>query len=130
MITRWWLGVAGLSGAAAVAVEAMARHWAGADPHRVELAATAARYALFHAPALLAVCALARGGAPGWPGRLLDVAGWGFAAGLALFSGSLYWLAAGLPQVVAPLTPVGGIAFIVGWAALLAAALIPQGRRD
>ena len=130
MITRWWLGMAGLSGAAAVAVEAMARHWAAADPHRVELAATAARYALFHAPALLAACALAHAAAPGWPGRLLQVAGWGFAAGLVLFSGSLYWLAAGLPPVVAPLTPVGGIAFILGWAALLAAALAAPGRRD
>ncbi len=130
MITRWWLGLAGLSGALAVAVEAMARHWAAADLHRVELAATAARYALFHAPALLAVCALAGGVAAGWPARFLQIAGWGFAAGLVLFSGTLYWLAAGLPPVVAPLTPVGGIAFIVGWAALLASALTPRGRRD
>jgi len=130
MITRCWMGLAGLSGGLAVAVEALARHWAAADPHRVELAATAARYALFHAPALLAVCALVRGAAPCWAGRLLQIAGWGFAAGLVLFSGSLYWLAAGLPPVLAPLTPVGGIAFMVGWAALLAAALAPRGRRD
>jgi len=46
MIERGWLGLAGLSGAVAVAIEALARHWAGADPHRVELAGTAARYAL------------------------------------------------------------------------------------
>ena len=130
MIKRGWLGLAGLSGAAAVAVEAMGRHWLAADPHRVELAATGARYALFHAPALLTVCALAGAVAPGWAGRLLQVAGWGFAAGLVLFSGSLYWLAAGLPAVVGPLTPLGGIAFIVGWAALLLAALVPRAKRD
>ena len=130
MITRWWLALAGLSGAAAVAVEAMARHWAAGDPHRLELAATAARYALFHTPALLAVCALARGAAPGWSARLLEIGGWGFAAGLVLFSGSLYWLAAGLSPIVAPLTPAGGIAFILGWAALLLAALVPHGKRD
>ena len=129
MITRWWLGLAGLSGALAVAIEAIGRHGA-ADPHRVELAATGARYALFHAPALLAVCAFAGAVAPGWARHLFQVAGWGFAAGLVLFSGSLYWLAAGLPPIVAPLTPLGGIAFIVGWAALLAAALVPRGRRD
>ena len=129
MITRWWLGLVGLSGAVAVAVEAMGRHWAEADLHRVELAATGARYALFHAPALLAVCALVSGAAPGWTGRLIHVAGWGFAAGLVLFSGSLYWLAVGLPPLVAPLTPAGGIAFIVGWAALLLAALVPRGNR-
>jgi uncharacterized membrane protein YgdD (TMEM256/DUF423 family) len=128
MITRWWLGLAGLSGAVAVAVEAMARHWAAADPHRLELAATGARYALFHAPALVAVYALARTAAPGWAALLLAIAGWGFAAGLVLFSGSLYWLAAGLPPVVAPLTPLGGVAFIGGWAALLLAALVPRGR--
>jgi uncharacterized membrane protein YgdD (TMEM256/DUF423 family) len=130
MITRWWLGLAGLSGAAAVAVEALARHWVGADLHRVELAATGARYALFHAPALVALCALARGWAPGWARWLLHIAGWGFATGLVLFSGSLYWLSLGLPPVVAPLTPVGGIAFILGWAALLLAALVPRGNRD
>jgi uncharacterized membrane protein YgdD (TMEM256/DUF423 family) len=130
MITRWWLGLAGLSGAAAVAVEALARHWAGADLHGVELAATGARYALFHAPALVALCALARGWAPGWARWLLHIAGWGFATGLVLFSGSLYWLSLGLPPVVAPLTPVGGIAFILGWAALLLAALVPRGNRD
>ncbi len=130
MITRWWLGFAGLSGAFAVAVEAMARHWAAADPHRIELAATGARYALFHAPALLAVCALARAAGTGWSARFLEIAGWGFAAGLVLFSGSLYWLAAGLPPLVAPLTPMGGIAFILGWAALLLAALVPRATRD
>ncbi|HEV2549873.1 MAG TPA: DUF423 domain-containing protein [Stellaceae bacterium] len=130
MITRWWLAIAGLSGVVAVAVEALARHGAGADLHRVELAATGAQYALFHAPALLAVCALARGRAPGWARHLLHVAGWGFAAGLVLFSGSLYWLGLGLPSIVASLTPVGGLAFMVGWAALVAAALVPRGERD
>ena len=130
MITRWWLALAGLSGALAVAVEAMGRHWGAADLHRVELAATGARYALFHAPALIAVCALLRGWGPGWARRLLQVAGWAFAAGLLLFSGSLYWLAAGLPPIVGPLTPVGGIAFIVGWAALVLAALLPRRNRD
>jgi uncharacterized membrane protein YgdD (TMEM256/DUF423 family) len=130
MIERGWLGLAGLSGAVAVAIEALVRHWAGADPHRVELAGTAARYALLHAPALLAVCALARQARVGWAVRLIRLAGWGFAAGLVLFSGSLYWLAAGLPPVVAPLTPVGGTAFIVGWAALAAAALMPPRRGE
>jgi len=124
MIERGWLGLAGLSGAVAVAIEALVRHWAGADPHRVELAGTAARYALLHAPALLAVCALARQARVGWAVRLIRLAGWGFAAGLVLFSGSLYWLAAGLPPVVA------GTAFIVGWAALAAAALMPPRRGE
>jgi uncharacterized membrane protein YgdD (TMEM256/DUF423 family) len=126
MIERGWLGLAGLSGAVAVAIEALARHWLDADPHRVELAGTAARYALLHAPALLAVCALTRQIRLGWSARFIRLAGWCFAAGLVLFSGSLYWLAAGLSSIVAPLTPVGGTAFIVGWVSLAAAALVPR----
>jgi uncharacterized membrane protein YgdD (TMEM256/DUF423 family) len=126
MIERLWMGLAGLSGAVAVAIEALARHWAGADPYRVELAGTAARYALLHALALLVVCVLARQVRPRWAARFLHLAGWCFAAGLVLFSGSLYWLAAGLSPLVAPLTPVGGTAFIAGWVALVAAALVPR----
>ena len=53
----------------------------------------------------------------------LVVAGWSFLIGVVLFSGSLYGLALGGPSLLGPLTPVGGGAFIVGWLALVGAAI-------
>lgn len=56
--------------------------------------------------------------------RWLLRAGWLFAAGILLFSGSLYLLACRdvLPFPVTwagPVTPLGGLSFIAGWSALL-----------
>lgn len=47
------------------------------------------------------------------------VAWWSFLAGIVLFSGSLYLLAVTNARWLGALTPVGGVSFIVGWAALL-----------
>ena len=44
-------------------------------------------------------------------------------AGVVLFSGSLYALALGGPALLGPITPFGGIAFILGWLCLGVAAL-------
>jgi uncharacterized membrane protein YgdD (TMEM256/DUF423 family) len=78
---------------------------------------TGVRYEMYHALALLAVgLVLARfslGGSP-W----LTAAGWLFVAGTLLFSGSLYALALTGVRQLGAVTPVGGVAFLVGWAAL------------
>ena len=47
------------------------------------------------------------------------VAWWGFLAGIVLFSGSLYTLALTNITWLGPITPVGGICFIVGWVCLI-----------
>ena len=52
----------------------------------------------------------------------LGVSGWLFVAGIALFSGSLYALALTGARGLGALTPVGGIAFLGGWAAMALAA--------
>jgi len=44
-------------------------------------------------------------------------------AGIVLFSGSLYALALGAPKGLGALTPLGGLAFLLGWLALAAAAV-------
>ena len=44
-------------------------------------------------------------------------AAWMFVAGVALFGGSLYALALGAPRGIGAVTPIGGIAFLAGWAA-------------
>jgi len=82
---------------------------------------TAVSYQLTHALALLAVGILLRVSAAG--STALVVAGWGFGVGVVLFSGSLYLLALDGPRLLGPITPLGGVAFVVGWVALLVAAL-------
>jgi len=75
---------------------------------------TAVQYHAWHALGLLAV------GLAGFhvEGHWLKAAGWLLLAGIALFSGSLYALALGAPRALGMVTPVGGLAFILGWLAL------------
>jgi uncharacterized membrane protein YgdD (TMEM256/DUF423 family) len=72
------------------------------------------RYQLVHALALLAVA----WAATRWPGRAATLAGWFFSAGIVLFSGSLYLLALTGTRSLGAITPIGGVAFIAGWACL------------
>ena len=50
-------------------------------------------------------------------GNWLKAAGWLLVVGIVLFSGSLYALALGAPRALGIFTPVGGVAFILGWIA-------------
>jgi uncharacterized membrane protein YgdD (TMEM256/DUF423 family) len=50
-------------------------------------------------------------------GSWLKGAGWLLLAGIVLFSGSLYALALGAPRGLGMITPLGGLAFILGWIA-------------
>ncbi len=82
---------------------------------------TAVEYQLFHSVALLISCLLAlQWGDSG----LLRWSGGAFALGMLLFSGSIYILSltTGL-RWLGPVTPVGGLALIVGWALLLTAVI-------
>ena len=109
---RIWLAVAGLGGLASVIAGSFAAHLAD-DPKAAELLRTGAVYGMVHAAALLATIALAQGRR-----RAAIVAGWSFAAGIVLFSFSLYALAAGGPRWLGWMTPFGGLALMLGWAAL------------
>jgi uncharacterized membrane protein YgdD (TMEM256/DUF423 family) len=75
---------------------------------------TAARYQMYHALALLAV-AWAAGR---WAGTPLMLAGWSFVIGTILFSGSLYVLSITGIRWLGAITPIGGLAFLLGWLAL------------
>jgi len=75
------------------------------------------RYQLIHALALLAVAwACTR-----WPGRRANTSGWLFITGTLLFSGSLYALSLTGVRGLGIVTPVGGVALLLGWLCLLAA---------
>lgn len=79
---------------------------------------TAARYHMYHALALLAAAwAVER-----WGGAAAVTAGWAFVAGIVVFSGSLYLLAFTGARWLGAITPLGGAAFLLGWAMLGVAA--------
>lgn len=50
--------------------------------------------------------------------RALRVAGWSFATGILIFSGSLYLLALTDARWLGAVTPIGGTLFLLGWGAL------------
>jgi uncharacterized membrane protein YgdD (TMEM256/DUF423 family) len=81
---------------------------------------TATQYLFWHALGVMLV-ALACMQLP--ESAWLRAAGGLLAAGILLFSGSLYLLALGAPRVLGAITPIGGAAFLLGWAALAVAAL-------
>lgn len=76
---------------------------------------TAVEYQFWHALALLAVGLLARQAAGAW----LTASGVAFTLGVLVFSGSLYMLALSGIRVLGAVTPLGGLALIVGWACLI-----------
>lgn len=80
----------------------------------LEIFETAVRYHLVHAVALLALAALA----PRIPAGLASLSGWSFSAGILVFSGSLYFLVLTGPRWLGAVTPLGGTALLLGWAAL------------
>jgi uncharacterized membrane protein YgdD (TMEM256/DUF423 family) len=77
---------------------------------------------MYHALALLGVgILLARLSIDGSP--WLTSAGWLFVAGTVLFSGSLYLLSLTGTTWLGAITPLGGVAFLIGWLALVVGVL-------
>lgn len=116
----WWLGAA-LSGALVVMAGAFGAHaLEGAlAPRLVAAFETGVRYQAWHTLALLAV--LAWRGTSALAGQRLAMGLW--AAGIALFSGSLYAMALTGARGLGMITPLGGVLMIAGWLALAAAVL-------
>lgn len=83
---------------------------------------TGVRYQMYHALGLLAAGLGGRFWAPETP-RNFVMAGWCFAVGTILFSGSLYALALSDALWLAYITPVGGTLFLAGWIFLFTAVL-------
>jgi uncharacterized membrane protein YgdD (TMEM256/DUF423 family) len=84
------------------------------EPRLVEVFATAAKYQMFHALALLAVAwAVDR-----WPEARLELGGWLLVAGTVVFSGSLYLMVATGTRWLGAVTPIGGVLMIFGWIVL------------
>ncbi len=123
---RTLLVVAGVYGFFGVALGAFGAHGlrhvferAADAAKRVEWWQTATQYHLAHALAIGLAALLA--------GRTqhaaATVAGFAFAVGVLVFSGSLYALAVSGARWLGAITPIGGVLLLVGWAALVVAAL-------
>jgi uncharacterized membrane protein YgdD (TMEM256/DUF423 family) len=118
---RWFFAAGALFALLSVAAGAFGAHGLRSriGPDQLAVFELAARYQMYHAIAL-ALCAFAW---TRWPQPAVTVAAALFAAGILLFCGSLYLLALGAPRWLGAITPIGGTAWIVGWAALAWAAL-------
>jgi uncharacterized membrane protein YgdD (TMEM256/DUF423 family) len=86
------------------------------DAYSRDIYETAVMYHFFHALGLLIVSLMPKSGfltdtQASWVCGLL-------AAGIVLFSGSLYVLAVTRITVLGAITPIGGVAFIAGWLVL------------
>jgi uncharacterized membrane protein YgdD (TMEM256/DUF423 family) len=80
---------------------------------------TGVQYQMYHSLALILLVILYRQ----IPQSLLLFSAGFMLAGIILFSGSLYMLALTQMKWFGPITPIGGVCFIVGWALLIASAL-------
>ncbi len=137
-----WFRLGALLGFAAVAAGSFGAHWLegrlkdpaflGASPERLvtperRLAVfdTGVQYHGVHALAVVAVAlAIGLAGAQGRPAPVgLNLAGWAFVLGIALFSGSLYAMGVTGIRWLGAITPLGGVAFLIGWLALAWAGL-------
>ena len=82
---------------------------------------TGVHYQMFHSAALLLLAAFASNGLI--PAAKAEKAGVCMLVGIVLFSGSLYLLAISGIKVLGAITPFGGLAFMLAWLMLAAAAL-------
>ena len=117
---RLFFGLGALSAFVSVAAGAFGAHALRTrlDPAALAVFETGARYQMYHALGLLAVAwAVSR-----WPGPWAGRAGWLFLGGTLLFSGSLYALALSGIRWLGAITPLGGVAFLLGWICLALAA--------
>ncbi|MCM0613448.1 DUF423 domain-containing protein [Marinobacter sediminum] len=86
----------------------------------VDVFQTAATYQMYHSIALVLVALLS---GLALNRRLLGLAAASFVVGILLFCGSLYVLVLTDVRWIGPVTPVGGVFFMVGWALVAAAGL-------
>ena len=85
------------------------------SPDMLNIFEIGVRYQMYHALGLIAVAwATTR-----WPEANLNAAGWAFIVGIVVFSGSLYLLSATDIRWFGAITPIGGLAFLIGWAILV-----------
>lgn len=118
--------IASISGMLAVILGAFGAHALKSllEPSGLEVWKTAVSYHFYHTLALLFVSIL-----PASNSKAANMAAWFFSLGILLFSGSLYLISTkeilNIEQlsVLGPITPIGGLFFILGWFSLILVAI-------
>lgn len=116
---KGFIKTAAIFGLLSVALGAFAAHALKEllSDYAVNIFETGVRYQFYHVFALLAAGILYKE----FPNKFIKWSGIFFIAGIILFSGSLYFLTyvkgAVLPgyKWIGPITPLGGLLFILGW---------------
>lgn len=115
-LSRWLVAIGCLCAGLGVALGAFGAHMLKGllDPPMLAAYDTGTRYQMFHAFGMI-LCGLAV--------RIsrdprMALAGWFFLTGIVLFSGSLYGMAILGLRWLGPITPIGGLTFILGWGLL------------
>jgi uncharacterized membrane protein YgdD (TMEM256/DUF423 family) len=114
-MVRFFLVVAPLLAGLSVMAGAFASHGlkGSLGPEAIAIWETAAKYQMYQAIALLFVGLFSVQGS--FPQSWLNGAGIAFLVGMILFSGSLYALSLSGIKILGAITPLGGVAFIIGW---------------
>jgi uncharacterized membrane protein YgdD (TMEM256/DUF423 family) len=110
---RFFFSAGALMAFLAVALGAFAAHGLKSrlSPEMLAIFETGVRYQMYHAFGLIAVAwASSR-----WPQSSATLAGWSFILGIVIFSGSLYLLSITGIRWLGAITPIGGVAFLIGW---------------
>lgn len=113
------LQLAGISGALAVGFGAFGAHSLEAlliQNGRLDTFQTAVNYHFYHTLALLGIGVLAIV-KPDWKG--VTFSAWCMVLGILIFSGSLYVLSLTGITWLGAITPLGGLAYILGWSSLV-----------
>ena len=111
------LGIGALSAFLAVALGAFGAHMVEniVGGQLMSIWETAARYHFYHAIAIIALAA----NADAIGQRLVSRVIYWLILGTLLFSGSLYALTLTGAKFLGPITPVGGLCFLIGWALMI-----------
>ena len=128
--SRLYLLVSALSGVVSVALGAFGAHGLKkiVSSDMLVVYQTGVQYQFIHSLALLALAILLLVPATQIVKGLVKWSAHFMMLGIVLFSGSLYTMtfmsvSGGLPTWLGPITPIGGLAFIMGWILLMVAAL-------
>ena len=118
-MAKVFITLASLSGMLAVMLGAFGAHGLKGrlDDYALGVFQTAVQYHFYHSFALLAVGILALSQPQT---ALLKSSGWLFRLGILVCSGSLYLLSITGVRWLGAVTPLGGLAFMAGWACLAA----------
>ena len=112
-MNHFWISMGALMGALGVILGAFGAHALkdSLDNYSLNIYQKAVFYQFIHAIALILTGVIQHQ----FQQLNLVIAQWSFFLGIIIFSGSLYILAVSGAKWMGAITPIGGVAFIVGW---------------